>query len=286
MRRKVVDVEGFAKYLVENEKSLSTVEKYVGDIERFGEWIEERGLRLPFATSETAKKVALEYKEHLKASGLKPSSINVKLASINAYFQYKNYHADVKYLKIQRKIFAEKDRELTLKEYRQLIDEAYSQGNTKIALIMETMAGTGMRVSELQYITVENLKYDKIQVDLKNKIRTIFVPYKLRVKLCRYASDHNIIEGQIFRTRNGAPMTRKQIWQEMQDISNGAGVARTKVFPHNMRHVFAHTYYQKCKDIARLADILGHSSLETTRVYLMDSGSELERQINNLGIVS
>lgn len=285
MRRKVVDTEGFADYLKKNEKSQSTIEKYVGDILRYGEWIEDCGLMLPFTTPDSSKRTALEYKEFLKSTGLKPSSINVKLASINAYYLYKNYHASIKYLKIQKKIFSEKSRELTLPEYRKLINEANNRGNIKIALIMETMASTGMRVSELQYITVENLAYDKIQVDLKNKIRTIFVPTKLRRKLCNYAIDNNIINGQIFRTKTGAPITRKQIWQEMQDISYGAGVARTKVFPHNMRHIFAHTYYQKCKDIARLADVLGHSSLETTRVYLMDSGSELERQINNLGIV-
>lgn len=286
MRRKVVDVEGFANYLRKNEKSQGTIDKYVGDITRYGEWIENCGLRLPFVTPDASKRTALEYKEYLKKVGLKPSSINVKLASINAYYQYKNYHASIKYLKIQRKIFSEKSKELTLTEYRKLINEANRCGNEKIALIMETMASTGMRVSELKFITVENLAYDKIQVDLKNKIRTIFVPAKLRHKLCKYALEHNIVEGQIFRTKTGVPITRKQIWQEMQNVSLSAGVARTKAFPHNMRHIFAHTYYQKCKDIARLADVLGHSSLETTRVYLMDSGSELERQINNLGIVS
>lgn len=286
MRRKVIDVEGFAEYLRENEKSQATISKYTSDITQFKEWIEKYDMKIPFATPESAKKAALEYKDYLKASGIKPASVNVKLASINAYFKYKNYHATIRYLKIQRRIFTDKSRELTLAEYRKLIDEAMRSGNPKIALIMETMAATGMRVSELKYITVESILHDKLQVDLKNKIRTIFLPVRLRMKLCEYALDNNITEGQIFRTGTGAPMTRKQIWQEMQNVSYGAGVARTKVFPHNMRHVFARTYYQKCKDIARLADVLGHSSLETTRVYLMDSGTELERQINNLGIVS
>ncbi|MBQ0041183.1 MAG: tyrosine-type recombinase/integrase [Clostridiales bacterium] len=286
MRRNVIDVNGFIEYLKENEKSKATIDKYASDIVKFRDWIEERGMKLPFATTESAKRVAIDYKEYLKHSGIKPASVNVKLASINAYYKYKNYHTSIRYLRIQRRIFTDRSRELSLIEYRRLVEEALNQGNYKLALIMETMAATGMRVSELQYITAESILNDKVQVDLKNKIRTIFLPDRLRSKLCQYALDNDIDEGELFRTNRGTPMTRRQIWQEMQEVSRGAGVARTKVFPHNMRHVFARTYYQKCKDIARLADVLGHSSLETTRVYIMDSGSELERQINNLGIVS
>lgn len=281
----VYERDAFVTYMRRNEKSQGTLVKYVRDIEAYVRWAINNGYDNPFESADVAKRSALDYKEHLRKGKNNPSTVNVKLAAINCYFRYKEYNERIRYLKIQKRIFMNESRELSLAEYRKLVQTARNMGNERIALIMETMASTGMRVSELQYITVESLKCNKIQVDLKNKIRTIFMPQRLCLKLYVYAANSGIQNGYIFRTQDGECLSRKQIWHEMKRVANQAGVARSKVFPHNMRHIFARTYYQQCKDIARLADVLGHSSIETTRVYIMDSGAECERQIERLGIV-
>ena len=285
MKRNEIDLEKYAAYLRQNEKSAGTIEKYVSEMRHYEKWLKENRIRKPMASEERAKEVALMYKDYLKCCRFSPSSVNVKLAALNSYFRYVGYDISLRYLKMQRRIFVEKSRVLTLNEYRRLVSAAREEGKEKIALIMETMASTGMRVSELQYVTVENIAHNKIRVDLKNKIRTIIIPDLLLAKLYKYVESEGIQEGEIFRTETGRPMRRRDVWCEMKAISRSAGVAGTKVFPHNMRHVFARTYWKQSKDLARLADILGHSSLETTRVYLMDTTSECERQINKLGIV-
>ena len=282
---KVYEQDAFVAYMRQSEKSQSTIEKYSSDVDHYVKWAVENGIEDPFENEDTAKATALDYKDYLRGGDNNPSTINVKLAAVNAYFRYKNYNQRIRYLKIQKKIFLDENRELSLNEYRKLVTTARAMGKERIALIMETMASTGMRVSELQYITVESLKGNKVTVDLKNKIRMIFLPQSLCLKLYTYAANSGIQGGYIFRTVTGESLSRKQIWEEMKWVSRRAGVASSKVFPHNMRHVFARTYYKQCKDIARLADVLGHSSLETTRVYLMDSGAECERQINSLGLV-
>ncbi len=282
----VYERDEFIAYMRQNERSAGTIGKYASDMDVYARWLVENDYLNPFESEERAKQIALEYKDYLRTGKNNPSTINVKLAAINAYFRYKDYNQRIRYLKIQRRIFVDENRELSLPEYKKLVNTARDMGNERLALIMETMASTGMRVSELQYITVESLKSNKIQVDLKNKIRTIFLPQRLCLKLFIYAANLGISAGYIFRTQDGESLSRKQIWHDMKRVSRVAGVASSKVFPHNMRHVFARTYYKQCKDIARLADVLGHSSLETTRVYLMDSGAECERQINSLGIVS
>ena len=283
---KVYERDEFIAYMRQNEKSSGTIFKYVSDVEGFVMWAALNNYSNPFESEERAKQVALDYKDYLRKGTNNPSTVNVKLAAINCYFRYKDYNQRIRYLKIQKKIFMDENRELSLSEYKKLVAKARALGNERLALVMETMASTGMRVSELQYITVESLKHNKIQVDLKNKIRTIFIPQRLALKLYIFAANSGIQSGYIFRTLEGESLSRKQIWTEMKTVSHKAGVAPSKVFPHNLRHVFARTYYKQCKDIARLADVLGHSSLETTRVYLMDSGAECERQINSLGIVS
>ena len=285
MKNNLIREDEFVAYLRQNEKSASTTEKYLRDIRFYGEWLQDNDIKRAFINGVKAKTIALDYKDYLKDEGLTPATINTKLAAINAYFRFMNFNERIRYLKIQRKIFMNEERELSIDEYKTLVETARDMGKERIALAMETMAATGMRVSELQYVTVENLRCNTIQVDLKNKIRTIFVPQRLALKLMVFAANSGITEGYVFRTSSGELVKRKQIWTEMKEIGVKAGIPDSKVFPHNLRHVFAKTYYKQCKDIARLADVLGHSNLETTRVYLMDSGLECQRQINNLGLV-
>ena len=282
----VYERDKFIAFMKRNERADSTIAKYTSDVELYIKWSQESGTSNPFENEETAQKIALDYKECLRKQGSSPSSINVKMAAVNTYFKYKGFGLKMQYVRMQKRLFADENRELSLEEYRKLVNTARKLGDERLALIMETMASTGMRVSELQYITVESLKSNKIQVDLKNKVRVIFIPQRLCLKLYIYAANSGIEQGCIFRTNNGEFISRKQIWNDMKRMSRKAGIASTKVYPHNLRHVFARTYYKQCKDIARLADVLGHSSLETTRVYLMESGQECERQINSLGIVS
>ena len=285
MNSNSIDVAGFVAYLKKSEKSASTIERYSANIRLYGEWLKENKYELPFACDEEAKIAALEYKKSLRTGNSKPSSVNVKLAAINSYYEFAGIRERIKYLKVQRKIFADENRELSLAEYRQLVKTARSCGNQRLALIMETMAATGMRVSELVNITVESLDNDELIIDNKNKIRFIFLPEKLRHKLHKYAKSRSLDSGRIFITSKGEPVSRKQIWTEMKAAARYAGIEESKVFPHNMRHIFAREYYGKCRDIVRLADVLGHSSLETTRIYLMTSGNECKQQINSLGIV-
>ena len=286
MSRTNVDLNGFTAYMMENEKSENTVEKYSCAVEEMGKWIMRNEIDEPFGTEENAKLTALGFKNYLKASTLRPSSVNVKLAAVNLYLKYLGYDENVRYIRLQKRIFTEESREMTVSEYRRLVKAAMERGNERLALIMETMASTGMRVSELKYVTVESLRKRKLEIDMKNKVRIIFLPQKLCIKLYIYAGRRDIKSGQVFLTGSGHMITRKQVWSEMKNLCQYAGIESTKVFPHNMRHVFAKTYYKQCKDIARLADILGHSSLETTRIYLMESGLQCEKQINSLDLVS
>lgn len=281
----IVDVAGFTSYMIENEKAGNTIEKYAHTIREMGRWAELNCPGELMDEEKQAKNIAVAYKNHLRHSGLKPSSVNVKLAGVNLYLEYLGYPDRVKYIRMQRKIFTEKSRELSQEEYKRLVNTARKRGNERIALVMETMASTGMRVSELQYVTVESLKNRKVEVDMKNKVRVIFLPQKLCFKLYMYAAENGIAHGNIFVTTKGEPISRKQIWNEMKRVSDAAGVDESKVYPHNLRHVFARTYYKQCKDLARLADVLGHTSLETTRIYLMESGDECEKMINNLNLV-
>lgn len=286
MEKHFRELNGFEQWLHDDEKSDATIEKYSSDIDKFRIWARKNGLEDSLIDESEMKDAVIKYKSWLKSSGLKPASINVALASINCYMKYLGYTESLNYLRIQKNVFMDERRELSLKEFRMLVETARNDGNERLALLMETMASTGIRVSEVQYITVETLSNNRAIVDMKNKIRTIFLPHQLCTKLEWYAKREGINKGCIFITSNGTPISRKQIWSEMKYISEKANVAGSKVFPHNLRHFFARTYYSQCGDIVRLADILGHSSVNTTRIYLIESGSECERQINNLGIIS
>ena len=192
----------------------------------------------------------------------------------------------LKFLRIQRQLYRDGARELSRAEYERLLAAARESGKVRLALIMETLCAAGIRISELRYITVEAAKARRATIALKGKIRTILLSKKLCEKLLRYARKNGIMAGEIFRTKSGRSISRRQVWQEMKNLCEKAGVAASKVFPHNFRRLFAVTYYKASKDIARLADVLGHSSIETTRIYLMISEKEQARQLERLGLVS
>ena len=192
----------------------------------------------------------------------------------------------MKYLKIQRRLFRSTGRELTKDEYTRLVETAQSLGKTRLALLIETICATGIRVSEVKYITAEALRAGRADISLKGKIRTVLLPGKLCRKLQKYAKKQKITSGEIFLTRSGKGVSRRQIWAEMKGLCKDAGVAPTKVFPHNLRHLFARTFYRVSRDVAKLADVLGHSSIETTRIYLISTGAEHVRQLDRLGLIS
>lgn len=281
----IIKEKMFKEYLIQEEKSNATIIKYLRDIKVYGEWIESEGIDAAFSNERSAKKVALKYKEYLTNSDLKTNSINNKLASINSYLSCLGYTDKVKYIKVQKQHFYSKEKEMTNIEYRRLVATAYEMGNERLALIIETLASTGLRISELEYLTVESLKQRKVQVYLKGKSRVVYLPMKLCVKLHEYVFDHKIEGGPVFRTVHKTPINRKQVWREMKKAAEMAQVEYTKVFPHNMRHVFAKEYYKQFGDISTLANILGHSSLETTRIYISSSREDAEKQIDSLAML-
>lgn len=281
----IIREKKFKDYLVEGEKSQSTISKYLRDIRIYAEWIESEGIERPFSSGKMAKKVALGYKEYLTNSDLKTVSINNKLASVNSYMACLGYDERVKYIKVQRENFYSKNKELTTREYRKLVEKARESGNERLALIIETMASTGIRISELEYLTVEGLEKRKVQVYLKGKSRIVYLPMKLCVKLHEYVFEKGIESGPIFTTSRHIPINRRQVWREMKRAAEQAEIDYSKVFPHNMRHVFAKSYYSQYRDISTLANILGHSSLETTRIYISSSRENANEQIDAMEII-
>ena len=269
-------IKNFRRYLIEEEKATATVEKYIRDVNAFAEWLGENILD---------KEAVLTYKENL-TKNYAPASVNSILASLNSFFAFNEwYHLRVKNLKIQRQIFVNKDKELTKAEYERLLTAAKSKGNEQLYFLMQTICATGIRVSELRYITVESLKAQKAQINLKGKMRVIIVPKELCKMLLQYSKEHKITNGSVFVSKNGKALDRSNIWKMMKALCESAGVSREKVFPHNLRHLFARTFYSLQKDIVRLADILGHSSVNTTRIYTMETGETHRRQIQNLGLL-
>lgn len=268
----------FVRYLQKEEQSLGTREKYSRDVRAFARWLDGRSV---------TKVTVAEWKEHLVSAHYAPVTVNSMLASVHAFLRFAGWNeCRVKYLKLQRRLFREDRRELTREEYGRLLNTARALGRERLALVMETMGATGIRVSEVRYITVEAAQTGRTAIALKGKIRTILLPGKLCRKLLKYARRKKIASGEIFLTRDGGSLSRKQIWAEMKALCVRAGVAASKVFPHNLRHLFARAFYRACKDIAKLADVLGHSSIETTRIYLVSTGAEHSRQLERLGLVS
>lgn len=269
------DIRQFQGYLIREEKSAATVEKYVRDVRAFFVYMKE---------SDITKERIVEYKKYLVEKGYAVKSVNSMLAGLNSFLVFLGMpDCRVKNLKIQRSIWCEEEKELSKAEYMRLLKAAVDQPRLK--LVMQTICGTGIRVSELRYFTVEAVRQGEVAVNCKNKIRMILVPGKLKKLLLEYAKKTGIRSGAIFVTSGGRPLDRSNIWAQMKKLCQKAGVKPGKVFPHNLRKLFARTFYGIEKDIARLADLLGHSSIDTTRIYIMTTGTEHRKKIERLGLV-
>lgn len=269
----------FVEYLREEERSENTIQKYARYANELLSWLDRRPLN---------KAVVIEWKESLQDAGkFAPATINAKLASVNAFFKFAGWDdCRVKALKLQRQVFRDPGRDLTREEYARLIDAALARGDERLALLMETICATGIRVSEVRYITVKAVSEGRTVIRMKGKIRTIILPGKLCRKLAKFIRKKKIASGEIFLTESGKGMSRNRIWAAMKSVCIAAGVEASKVFPHNLRHLFAKSYYNVYHDIVKLADVLGHSSIETTRIYLISTGQEHARQMDSLGLVS
>lgn len=269
-------ISSFKKYLIEEEKSENTIEKYIRDLSFFTQWLDNRNL---------TKILALEYKKTL-CQKYAPASVNSILSSINCFFVFMEwYDVKLKALKIQRQIFSNKNKELTKKEYQKLLSAAKSKNNRRLYYVMQTICSCGIRVSELAFITTDAVKRGQATINCKGKMRIVILPNQLCKMLGIYIKENNIKNGSVFVSKNGKPLDRSNIWSDMKKLCECAGVSKDKVFPHNLRHLFARTYYSIQKDVVRLADILGHSSINTTRIYTMETGDVHRKQIQKLGLL-
>lgn len=267
----------FSAHLKQEEKSQNTTEKYLRDVRMFA---------AHFRDTEITKEKVIAYKSKLLAEHYAVRSVNSMLASLNSLFTFLGWSdCKVKSMKLQRQIYCPEEKELTKAEYLRLVNTAKRKGKERLNLILQTIGGTGIRVSELEYITVEAAKSGKAVVALKGKTRSVFLVKELQKKLLRYATEQNISSGTIFITRNGKPLSRTNIWREMKGLCQEAGVNSQKVFPHNLRHLFARVFYGIDKDLAKLADILGHSSINTTRIYIISTGSEHRKRMENMHLI-
>ena len=273
----VEQIREFSRYLREEERETATIDKYSRDVKDFFIWLKDR---------EISRDRIAEWKQHLRRVGRKPVTINGKLSALNKFLSFLGRNdCRIKYLKIQRRLFRSTEKQLSKQEYIRLMETAHSLGRERLALLMETICATGIRVSEVKYITAEAIRAGRTEIALKGKIRTILLPGKLCRKLQKYVRKRKIVSGEVFLTRNGKGMSRRQIWAEMKSLCEKAGVAPSKVFPHNLRHLFAQTFYRVCRDVAKLADVLGHSSIETTRLYLISTEAEHVRQMERMGLI-
>lgn len=266
----------FETHLLEEEKSAATIEKYMRDVRAFCLYVEG---------NVQDKMTVLAYKAHLTKI-YAPASVNSVLSSLNSFFSFlERTDLQVRTLKIQKQLFCDKGKELSKAEYERLLEAARKKKNRKLDLLMQTICASGIRVSELSAITVEAVREQKAVIRLKGKTRTVFLSKALCKMLADYIKDEKIKSGPVFITKNRKPLDRSTIWKMMKALCESAGVAKEKVFPHNLRHLFARTYYSIQKDIVRLADILGHSSINTTRIYTMETGEIHVKQIERLGLL-
>lgn len=276
--RKITEriILNFKNHLTEQEKSPTTIEKYIRDVRAFSAFTGRKAI---------TKETVILYKKHLQKD-YAVRSANSMLASVNSLFSFLGWHdLKVKSLKLQQQVFCPEEKELTKAEYYRLCMAAKRKHNKRLNLILQTICGTGIRVSELQYITVEAVKHGESVVNCKAKTRTIFIVRELKQKLLRYAAEQGIKSGMIFVTRTGKPISRTNIWREMKALCKEANVNPQKVFPHNLRHLFARVFYAIEKDIAKLADILGHSSINTTRIYIISTGTEHRKRMENMHLI-
>ena len=278
MKERIVTAElidTFRQKLILEEKSTATVEKYLRDVRAFFAYIGQSPL---------TKEVVMGYKKLLIEKQYAVRSVNSMLVSVNSLLEYMGcQNCKVKSIRQQRQIYCAEEKELTKAEYLRLLSAAKKK--PQLLLVMETICGTGIRVSELRYFTVEAVRRGEITVTCKAKNRTILLPRKLKGLLLDYSRKNSIRSGPIFVSRGGKPLDRSNIWRQMKRLCQEAGVKSSKVFPHNLRKLFARTFYSIEKDIAKLADILGHSSIETTRIYIMSTGTEHRKKIERLGLV-
>ncbi len=271
-------LQAFGRHLRQEERAGGTVEKYLRDLRAFARFLDGEP---------AAQEAAAAWREHLLKAGYAPVTVNSMLAALRAFFRFMGWaDCPVKFLKVQRRVFRDAGRELTRAEYARLLETARSLGRERLALLMETIGATGIRVSEVRYITVEAARRGRADIALKGKIRTVLLPGRLCRKLLKYARKNKTASGEIFLTGSGKPLGRRQIWAEMKRLCARAGVEPGKVFPHNLRHLFATLFYRACGDVVRLADVLGHSSIETTRIYLLTAGREHQATLERLGLVT
>lgn len=280
MKRRIITeklIREYEEHLELEEKSRHTVEKYARDVRAFMRFT---------AGTEVSKETAIAFKQHLLTAGYAVRSVNSMLASINSLFEWLGWQdCRVKTLKTQKRIFWPEEKELTKAEFLRLVQAAQQNGNERLNLILQTICGTGIRVSELPFITVEAARSCEAIVFCKGKTRTVFLVKMLQKKLLRYAAEQGIVSGSIFVTRTGKPISRTNIWREMKGICVQANVDPRKVFPHNLRHLFARVFYGIEKDIAKLADILGHSSINTTRIYIISTGTEHRKHMESMRLI-
>ena len=269
-------IDGFRRWLQEREYSRATVSKYLHDVRALAE----------YADGVIADRSHLNgFRKYLENKGLSPSSINSMLGAVNCFLSFLGCDWKLRYIKVQRKTFLPESRELTQREYERMAQTAEAMGDRRLAMLLQTLCALGIRVSELCAVTAESLDTGEAVIHNKGKLRSILIPKSLAAKLKAYCRERGIERGQIFVTRNGKPLDRSNIWKMLKKLAALAKVAAEKVFPHNLRHLFARTYYQKFKDIVRLADILGHSSIDTTRIYTARSGHEERRQLDQLRLI-
>lgn len=266
----------FREHLILEERSVATIQKYIRDVKAFTAYAQNSAI---------SKEIVIAYKKYLQEN-YAVRSVNSMLASINSFFSLFGWNdLKVKSLKLQQQVFCPEEKELTKAEYTRLCRTAEQRHNERLCLILQTICGTGIRVSELQYITVEAIKLGEAVVNCKAKTRSVFIVKELRQKLLRYAAEQNIKSGMIFVTRTGKAISRTNIWREMKALCVEANVNPQKVFPHNLRHLFARVFYGIEKDIAKLADILGHSSINTTRIYIISTGTEHRKRMENMRLI-
>lgn len=279
MRERMITAQSLERYeamLQSEEKSHHTIEKYMRDVQTFLDFAGKKSIE---------KRLTIAYKTRLERK-YTPASANSMIASLNSFLRFMGWQdCCVRHFKLQRKTYCSEKEELTQEEYRALVKAVKNKKNMRLSLLIQTICGTGIRVSEVSFIAVEAVKNGEATVSCKGKTGTVFIVSALRKKLLRYAKERGIHTGMIFITKNGKAMNRSNIWREMKALCKQAGVPTDKVFPHNLRHLFARTFYGLEKDIAKLADILGHSSINTTRIYIISTGTEHRRRMERMRLI-
>ena len=269
-------IQEYLLYLKEQERSNTTIQKYAHELYSLLEFLQDRVI---------SKSILIDWKQKL-IDKYAPASVNTKLAAVNGYLQFNGWHnLMLKPLKIQRSLFLEEEKELTREEYVRLVKAAQAKENERLALVIQTICATGIRVSELKFITVEAVLSGRAEIANKGKRRVVFLPDQLRKVLKKYIRNQKKTAGAVFTTRTGKPLDRSNIWRDMKKLCESARVSEKKVFPHNLRHLFARTFYSVEKDLSRLADILGHANLGTTRIYTAESGAVHARQMERLKLI-